>query len=291
MRTVYDEPEFHPAGDAFLYVEFGREMSLKLNFMAQGLTAAILESGLDGILDVAPCYASLLVQYDCDAISYGDLTRELTGLVEALGPSGELVLDSRLVYIPVYYLDPWTRECIDDYRANIADREYDPDYIARINGLADAAAMVRMHAGSEWWIAAIGSWPGLPFAMALDPRCHLTAPKYNPPRTWTPQGTIGLGGSSTAVYSVESPGGYEIIGRTPVPIFDPEPRLASFSDGEVLLRAGDRMKFEPIGAEEYEHVAARVAEGSYVHNIVSYQKFSVNDYDRWVASLNATQGG
>ena len=72
---------------------------------------------------------------------------------------------------------------------------------------------MRVHSGTEYWVASLGFWPGLPFMMALDPRCVLTAPKYNPPRTWTPQGTVGMGGASTAIYPVATPGGYQIFAR------------------------------------------------------------------------------
>jgi allophanate hydrolase subunit 1 len=145
---------------------------------------------------------------------------------------------------------------------------------------------VRVHSGTEYWVAALGFWPGLPFMMALDPRCVLTAPKYNPPRTWTPQGTVGMGGASTAIYPVATPGGYQIFGRIPVPIWDTEKRFPEFSRSICLFRPGDRVKFVPVSVEEFEHVEAQVKDGSYVYNVVDYQRFSVRNYQKWVKSLN-----
>ena len=291
---IYDAPRFLPGGDRYITVEFGNEMNLELNFRAQGLAAAIAEARIAGVIESAPCYASLLVHYDGDRISYASLERELRGLCASLGSSDALTLDSRLFYIEAMYLDPWTRQCIDDYRTSIAtpagkQKEYDPDFVARINALADANQLVRVHSGTEYWVAALGFWPGLPFMMPLDPRCRLTTPKYDPPRTFTPQGTVGMGGASSCIYPVATPGGYQMFGRTPVPIWDTKRRFDAFGDSIVLFRAGDRVRFVPISQEEFEATERRVAEGTYLYNVVEYQKFSVGGYKRWLSTLDATR--
>lgn len=283
---IYEEPRFLPGGDRFVTIEFGNEMNLELNFMAQGLADAIVQDGTKGVIETAPCFASLLVHYDCDRISFADLKTQMTRLIGSLGPSDDIELDSRLFYFPTMYLDPWTKEAIDDYCAKITKKEYDPAFIARLNGLQDAQHTARVHSGTEYWVASLGFWPGLPFMMALDPRCVLTAPKYNPPRTWTPQGTIGMGGSSTAIYPVATPGGYQIFARTPVPIWNIEKRFPVFAESIVLFKPGDRVKFVPVGQEEFEHVEAQVKDGSYEYNVVGYQRFSVRNYKAWVASLD-----
>ena len=241
------------------------------------------------MIETAPCFASLLVHYDPDEISFADLSKEMNALIRSLGPSDDIVLDSRLFYLPTMYRDPWTRACVEDYCEKITKKELDPDFVARINGLADAEQLVRVHSGTEYWVASLGFWPGLPFMMALDPRCVITAPKYNPPRTWTPQGTVGMGGASTAIYPVATPGGYQIFARTPVPIWDTDKRFPVFHDSIVLFRAGDRVKFVPIGKEEFEFVEAKVKEGTYIYNVVEYQKFSVRNYKAWTNLLDTTK--
>jgi urea carboxylase len=283
---IYLEPKFLPGGDRFVLIEFGNEMNLELNFMAQGLAGLIAEQKIEGIVETAPSFASLLIHYDPDRISFNDLRREAATLIRALGPSDDIVLDSRLFYLPTMYLDPWTRECVEDYCNKIKPKESDPEFVARINGLASTDQLTRVHSGTEYWVAALGFWPGLPFMMALDPRCVITAPKYNPPRTWTPQGTVGMGGASTAIYPVATPGGYQIFARTPVPIWDTEKRFPVFQDSIVLFRAGDRVKFVPIGIEEFDYVEAKVKDGTYVYNVVEYQKFSVRDYKSWIGMLD-----
>ncbi|MFE0752349.1 allophanate hydrolase subunit 1 [Inquilinus sp. NPDC058860] len=283
---IYETPAFRPGGDRYMLIEFGNEMNLELNFMAQGLATAIAEQKTRGVIETAPCFASMLIHYEPDEISYADLSRELERLIAALGPSDDIELESRIFYFPTVYLDPWTRDCVQDYIAKIVPKQPDPEFVAELNGLSDVAQFVRVHSGTEYWVASLGFWPGLPFMMALDPRCKLTAPKYNPPRTWTPKGTVGMGGASTAIYPERLPGGYQIFGRIPVPIWDPEQRFDVFAESICLFRPGDRVKFVPCTVEEFEEAERRVADGSYVYNVVEYQKFSVRQYKRWVGSLD-----
>ncbi len=282
---IYDQPRFLIGGDRFALIEFGDEMNLELNFMAQGLASAITEDGTKGVIETAPCFASMLVHYEPDEITFADLETELGTMIANLGTSEDIELPSRLFYFPTMYLDPWTKEAIDDYSAKITEKEYDPAFVARINGLEGPEQFVRVHSGTEYWVASLGFWPGLPFMMPLDPRCMITAPKYDPPRTWTPQGTIGMGGASTAIYPVATPGGYQIFARTPVPIWDTERRFPQFESNICLFRAGDRVKFVPVGQEEYEFNEAKVRDGTFLFNVNEYQKFSVAQYKDWLATL------
>jgi len=286
---IYEEPNFLPGGDRYMLIEFGNEMNLELNFMAQGLATVIAENKTKGVVESAPCFASMLIHYDPEQISFADLKREMAGLIGSLGSSDEIELDSRLFYFPTVYLDPWTKECVEDYCQKITQKKWDPEFVAELNGLADVDQFVRVHSGTEYWVAALGFWPGLPFMMPLDPRCMLTAPKYNPPRTWTPKGAVGMGGASTAIYPVAAPGGYQIFGRIPMPIWDTERRFPEFENSICLFRPGDRVKFVPCSVEEFEYVEAQVDEGTYVYNVVEYQKFSVRNYKTWLSHIDKNQ--
>ena len=113
---IYEQPKFLPGGDRYMLIEFGNEMNLELNFMAQGLASAIEKSRNSGVIETAPCFASMLVHYDPDAISFKDLAKEMTSLIGQLGPSDDIELDSRLFYFPTCYLDPWTKAAWEDYR-------------------------------------------------------------------------------------------------------------------------------------------------------------------------------
>ncbi|MDQ1850607.1 allophanate hydrolase subunit 1 [Gemmobacter fulvus] len=282
---IYDQPKFLPAGDRYILIELGNEMNLDLNFKAQGLAAALADASIMGVIETAPCFASLLVHYDPELIGYGDVVREASALLGTLGPADAITLKSRLFYLPVLYLDPWTAECVADYRARIADKVPDPELMVQENGLEDTDHLVRLHSSSEYWVAALGFWPGLPFMMPLDPRARLTAPKYNPPRTNTPQGAIGVGGAANSIYPVATPGGYQIFARTPVPIWDQSGENPVFEGDLCLFRPGDRLRFVPVTREEYDAVDARVAEGRYAPTVVEYQTFSVADYKDWTAKV------
>lgn len=279
-----------PAGDRYLLMEFGNEMNLDLNFMAQGLAVLVAESGLDGIIETAPAFASLLVHYEPTKIKYGDAVRELTKLVGSLGSSDGIELESRLFYLPTLYLDPWTKACVEDYCARIAKKVPDPEFLVQENGLDDVEHFVRLHSSSEYWVASLGFWPGLPFLMPLDPRARLTAPKYNPPRTNTPQGAIGLGGAANSIYPVATPGGYQIFARTPVLIWDSTGRRPVFEGDLCLFRPGDRVRFVPITREEYDAVEAAVTEERYDYTVVEYQKFVVKNYKAWALKIDGRRG-
>jgi KipI family sensor histidine kinase inhibitor len=283
---IYDTPTFRPAGDRYALAELGNEMNLALNFKAQGLAGALKAGPTKGVIETAPCFASLLIHYEPELITFDDLKIEVLRLAAELGPTDGLELDSRLFILPAMYCDPWTKAAYDDYVAKIGPKTYDPELIAEANGLPDLKALVRTHSATEYWVSALGFWPGLPFMMALDPRCMLSAPKYNPPRTWTPQGALGLGGASNSIYPVNTPGGYQVLGRTPAPIWDAEGRYDVFAGSACLFRPGDRVRYTPIDQDEYEAIEASVKEGRYVYNVIEYQRFSVKNYQTWLGSID-----
>src|SRR5690606_19710077 len=109
LRMIYEVPRFRPAGDRYVLIELGNEMNLELNFKAQGLAAAVKEDDIRGVIETAPCFASLLVHYEPEQISLEDVERQITRLASALGPTDQLQLDSRLFILPAMYCDPWTK--------------------------------------------------------------------------------------------------------------------------------------------------------------------------------------
>ena len=286
---IYDAPKFLPAGDKYMLIEFGNVMNLELNFTAQNLAKAIKDHKVRGVYETSPCFASMLVHYEPEEIKFNDLKNELKSLVNSLGPSDDIEINSRIFSFPTVYLDKWTKECIEDYSSKIAKKKPDPELITELNNLENTEQFVRVHSGTEYWVSAIGFWPGLPFMMALDPRCKLTVPKYNPPRTWTPKGTVGMGGASTSIYPDRLPGGYQIFGIIPVPIWDTKKSFPVFENNICLFQPGDRVKFVPTTYEEFDHVSKKVEDGTYDYNIIEYQKFSVKNYKKWLTTIDQTK--
>jgi urea carboxylase len=286
---IYDEPKFRPGGDRCFEAYFGDEMSFDLNFLVHSVRGLVRNARIKGIIELIPEMASMQVSYDPDLISYEDAVREVLTLFRSIESMETLELDSRMFYVPILYFDPWTRTCVDDYRSKIADKEWDGDLLVRLNGLSGLDQLRRVHAASDYWVAALGFWPGLCSLMPLDPRSRLVAPKYNPPRTWTPKGTIGHGGAITCIYPDQTPGGYQIFARTPMPIWDREQRLAAFKSSLALFRPGDRVRFEPIDRDEYDYVEGKIRDGSFKHNVVEYQRFSIKNYHAWLKTIDATE--
>ena len=272
-----------------MLIEFGNVMDLELNFTAQNLAQAIQDHKVAGVYETAPCFASMLVHYEPEEIKFNDLKNEMKSLIDSLGPTDDIEINSRIFSFPTVYLDKWTQECIEDYSNKIVKKKSDPELITEVNNLESTDQFVRVHSGTEYWVAAIGFWPGLPFMMALDPRCKLTVPKYNPPRTWTPKGTVGMGGSSTSIYPDRLPGGYQIFGIIPVPIWDTKKSFPVFENNICLFKPGDRVKFVPTTYEEFEHVSHKVEDGTYDYNIIEYQKFSVKNYKKWLSTIDKTK--
>lgn len=221
---------FLPAGDSAIAVEFGREIDLNINnqvaAMRTVIEAAIDEGKLKGIVELVPTYGSLLVVYDQLAVGYAGLIEQLKILAEGL--EGVEISDREVVEIPVVY-----------------GGEYGPDLgiVAQLNSLSEDD-VIKRHSEAEYPIYMLGFVAGFPYLGGMDK--SIAAPRKQTPRLKIPAGSVGIAGQQTGIYSVESPGGWQIIGRTPLKLYD--------ADGEkpILLRAGQSIRFKPITEAEYE---------------------------------------
>ena len=274
----YDRPKYLPGGDESLLVELGDELDVGINFLAHHIADSVARIDADGIVEAAPFLSSLLVHFDPDVLSVSELTSIIDAIVDADVPLEDLRFESRLITIPTLYFDEWTAAARQKYKAEINPRaEDDPDVVIRLNHLDDRDHLVRVHSGTTWWCAALGFWPGTGFFMPLDRKLKLAAPKYSPPRTFTPRGSVSLGGGISGVYPVDGPGGYQIFARTPVPIWDPEQRLPDFQDCPWLFAPRDRLRFVPCSREEYDFVQHQVDSGTYKIDISAYEPVALQD--------------
>lgn len=239
------DPIFLPAGETALVAEFGREIDLEVNARVVALDAALRAKAVRGVIETVPTYRSLLVSYDPLEISYGRLTRLLARLDRAVRldkaahaeDAPDDAREGRLISIPVAY-----------------GGEYGPDLadVASLAGITEDE-VVRRHSAVEYPVYMIGFLPGFAYLGGLDP--SIATPRLSTPRTKIPAGSVGIGGEQTGIYPMASPGGWRLIGTTPVKTYDParaEP---------VLFRAGDRIKFEPIGTEAFRDMESRILKG------------------------------
>ncbi|RGE21983.1 allophanate hydrolase subunit 1 [Leucobacter sp. wl10] len=266
--TLPEHARYTWGGDEFLLVEISDEMSLEANFVSNSIAEGLQARGLDGIVDICPANASLLVRFDPDRLDYRTLERVVRDLEQEVRAATVQELQTRIIEVPVWYDDPYTRETGARFREGYHQRPEgtDLDYAAEVNGLADAEEFIRRHSETPWLVSMVGFVAGLPFLFQLTPREHqLVVPKYLSPRTDTPALTVGIGGCFTAHYSVRGAGGYQMLGVAPAPIYDPEQRLGDFADFQVFFRTGDIVKYRPVDEAEYRAVQAEVEAGTYTY--------------------------
>ncbi len=252
--------------DEFLLVEIAPDMSLEANFVANSMAAGLEEQSLPGIVDICPANASLLIRFNPDELAHTALQETLERLEAEVRRATVQELETRIIEVPVWYADPYTAETVQRFRQGYHQQPEgtDLDYAAAVNGLSGAEEFITRHHETPWIVSMVGFVAGLPFLFQLTPReRQLEVPKYLSPRTDTPPLTIGIGGCFTAHYSVRGAGGYQMLGITPTPIFDPEQKLPDFSDFMVLFRTGDIVKYRPVDEQEYRAIEAEVAAGTY----------------------------
>jgi KipI family sensor histidine kinase inhibitor len=222
-----------PAGDLALAVTVGDEISADVNTRVRALEYVVQQKRVPGVVETVPSYSGLLVYYDPAVVGYA----ELCATLEELLPQADAAVlpPPRRVEIPCCYEDP---ELGFDLEAAAARLDMAPD------------ALVRRHAGVEYLVFFIGFTPGLPYMAAL--RDGLTIPRLDTPRTTTPPGSVSIGGSQCCIYSVPSPGGFWVLGRTPLRLYDPD------APEPILLRPGDVVRFRPIDRAEFDRIAAAV---------------------------------
>jgi urea carboxylase len=282
---------FRHAGDRFLLVEYGEmEFDLQLNFRVLTVNRLLRERALDGLVDTGPGLRSNLIRYDPSRIDPARLIAELERAEEEVPAGGELEIPSRVIHLPIAFDDTQSREAVGRYARSV--REDAPnvqggnniDYIVQYNGLEDREALYAEVQATEWWNAFTGFFPGLPFMYPLDPRYAVFAPKYNPTRTWTAEGAVGLGGPCVAIYPVESPGGYQLFGRT-LPIYDLAGRNGAFRPDPILIKPGDRVQFHRVDEDELDQTWEDVRADRYEYRIED----DPFDVERWMKLCEAVR--
>ncbi len=247
-------------GDDHIFVEFDEEMNLPANFRVMAVTATLAERRIDGVIDICPANVSYQVRFDPDRLAPRDLVAELEAVEAAVGDGTDFDLRTTILELPILYGDPWTRETGMRFRSHRqAPDATDLEYAARVNGFDSVADFVAAHAGSPWFASMVGFVAGLPFLFQMVPReRQLEVPKYLSPRTDTPKLTIGHGGCFGSIYSVRGAGGYQMLGITPAPIYDPTQTHPDFANSLVFFEPGFIVKYEPIDRATYDELAAQV---------------------------------
>jgi KipI family sensor histidine kinase inhibitor len=229
-------PRFLPAADTALAVEFGAEVDRRVSALVLAFAARVKAAAIAGIVELVPTFRSLLIHYDPLAISQAELKQRLVPLLSGLTAAAS---GARLWRIPVCY-----HESLAPDLAEVAHR----------TGLAPDR-VVEQHSAVTYHVYMVGFLPGYPYLGDLPP--ELALPRRDCPRTNVPAGSVAIATTLTAVYALESPGGWHLIGRTPAPLWDLR------RDPPAMLAAGDQVSFEPIPLDAYNALAARSAAGEF----------------------------
>jgi len=227
---MYEKVKYLIAGDRGLVVEFGDKIEEQVNSKIRSLTVAIDREGIIGINETIPTYRSLMVIYDPMIIELAKLIGAIKSIITRMH---ELKLpDAKVIEIPTLY-----------------GGEYGPDieFVANHNKIS-IDEVIKIHTDREYLIYMIGFTPGFPYLGGMSDK--IEAPRLQNPRTKIPAQSVGIAGKQTGIYPIESPGGWQLIGRTPVKLYDP------CREQPVLLNAGDYIKFVQIDENEYKSIEA-----------------------------------
>jgi KipI family sensor histidine kinase inhibitor len=238
---IYAEPRFLPCGDLALSVELGDDINREVNARVLALEYLIQQRRVSGVTETVPSYRSLLVYYDPLVVGWGALTKSLHALWREARP--EVLPPARTVEVPCCYE---------------GDLGFELEAAAEKIGLP-ADEVARLHADADYYVYFVGFTPGLPYMTGMPDRIFI--PRLVQPRLKTPPGSVSIGGIQCCIYPVESPGGFWVLGRTPLRLYDPE------SANPILLRAGDQVRFTMITRPEYDAIAAAVADGNYAPRV------------------------
>ena len=235
---IYDRPRFFPAGDLALVAELGDAISPEINRKVRSLTDALEQGSIPGVFDFLPTYRSVLVYFDPLLVTSGEVEEGIERLLESAEATD--TGKRHVVHIPTLYAG-----------------EMGPDiaFVAEHSGL-DEQEVVKIHSSSDYLVYMMGFAPGFAYLGGLDER--LATPRLQSPRTEIPPGAVGIAETQTGVYPVASPGGWQLIGRTPVKLFDPA------RERPVLLSAGDYVRFVPLESRQaYDDILKQVESGEY----------------------------
>lgn len=224
-------------GDSSVLIVFGDTISTDTNQRIVSTVQLIREQRIEGIVDMIPAFVSLLINYNPLVISYDALRTRLEQILKMETKAAETV--KRVFEIPVCY-----------------GGEYGPD----LQNIADHAGLsteevIDIHTSRDYLIYMLGFLPGFCYLGGLDERIH--TPRLDSPRIRIPAGSVGIGGSQTGIYPMDSPGGWQLMGMTPVKTYDPEREVP------ILVQAGEYIRFVRIDEKEFREISQAIADGTY----------------------------
>lgn len=232
------------SGDCAVCVEFGNEISPEINRKIRAFKIAVEKEHIDGIVETIPTYRSLLVVYKPEVIRFGELTAKFDAVMDSM--DNIQIPPPTVIEIPVLY-----------------GGEMGPDLenVASHNGKTPEE-VIRIHTSEEYLIYMLGFIAGFPYLGGMSE--EIATPRLKSPRVKIEGGSVGIAGEQTGIYPVASPGGWQLIGRTPLKLYDAD------REKPVLLEAGQYIRFRAVTEEEYRRIEKQVNDNTYQY--VVYDK-------------------
>ncbi|WP_321817263.1 MULTISPECIES: urea carboxylase [unclassified Paraburkholderia] len=278
------------AGDRYILIEYGENvLDLNLRFRIHALMEALKTSPVPGVLELSPGVRSLQVHYDSRVVRQNALVAALVAADVSLEGIATMKVPSRVVYLPMAYEDSATLDAVARYRQSVKDTApwlpSNTEFIRRINGLDSADAVRDTIYETSYMVLGLGDvYLGAPCAVPVDPRHRLLTSKYNPARTYTAEGTVGIGGVYMCIYGMDSPGGYQLVGRT-LPIWNKFLKNEVFVDGKPwLLRFFDQVRFYPVTEVELDRLRIDFLEGRETV-CIEHETFDLGEYNAFLARI------
>ena len=243
--------KFLLAGDCSFVIQFGNEISPEINKKIRKMIEDLKEQNIDGLIEMVPTYCSMLVSYDPCKISYKELKAKVEELLKLASESTESD-EITLIEIPTLYND-----------------EYGPDleYVAKHNNLTKEE-VIKIHTGTDYLVYMLGFMPGFTYLGGMSEK--IATPRLESPRLQIFPGSVGIAGKQTGMYPSLSPGGWRIIGRTPLKLYNPE------SSTPVYISSGDYIRYISIDEAEYKKIEKEVQEGKYTVKIRRIKRGELN---------------
>lgn len=237
-------PMIKMTGDNSIAVVFGNEISEEIYEKVSGFDKVLHEADIDGIFETVPSYTAVTIHYSPLKLRYAELCEKIRPLMDQSVDVS--VKKITVMEFPVCY-----------------GGEYGPDleHVAEVHGMTPQE-VIDIHAGTEYLIYMLGFLPGFSYMGGMDER--IATPRLETPRILIPAGSVGIAGAQTGIYPSDSPGGWQLIGRTPVVLYDPH------RETPILPYAGLYVKFVPIPHDKFDEIYQACVDGTYVP--VTYEK-------------------
>lgn len=275
------------AGDSYVLVEYGEmTLDIRLRVRIHLLEQHLLQESINGLEETAPGVRSLQIRYNGFVLALPSLLDHILSMDEKIASINNCDIPSRVIHLPMAWDHSCVGRALDTYMQSVRSKaNYLPSnikFVAANNGVTEQEVYEKVFSASYMCLGLGDVYLGACCATPIDPRHRLVNPKFNPARTYTAEGTVGLGGAYMCIYPMDSPGGYQLIGRT-LPIWNTWGTAPLFSPKKPwLFEMFDQIRFYPVLEDELELLREQFKCGEFTP-LVTLETFNVGGYSTFLS--------